>query len=60
MEENDPDLLVAICHVARQRCRQCNTEEGRGQLTIGEVLVSESCAETETLSCFQLPNIHTG
>ena len=60
MKENDPDLLVAICNAARQRCRQRDTEEGRGQLTIGKVLGSESFAKTETLSCLQLPHIHTG
>ena len=60
VEENDPDLLVAICHEARQQHRQRNAEEGRGQFTIGKVLGSESCAETETLSCLWMPYLRTG
>ena len=60
VEENDPDLLVAICHEACQQRCQCYTKEGRGQLAIGKILGSESRAETETLSCFWMPYLSTG
>ena len=37
MEEDDPDLLVAIRHETRKRRGQLNTKERRRKLTIGEI-----------------------
>ena len=60
VEENDPDLLVAICHEARQRHCQRYTKERRRKLAIGKILGSESRTETETLSRLRMPYLRTG
>ena len=60
MEENDPDLLVAVCHEARQRCSQCHADERREQLTIGKVFRSKSRSKTETFSFIWMSHLCAG
>ena len=60
MGENDPDLLMAICHAAHQRRSQRYSKEMRRKLAIGEILRSESCAKAVTLPCLRMPYLRTG
>ena len=60
MEEDDPDLLVVVCHETRQRHSQCHAEERREQLTIGKVFGSKSHPKTEAFSFIWMSHLRAG
>ena len=60
MEEDYPDLLVAVCHETRQQRSQCHAAERREQLTIGIVFGSRSRPQTETFSFIWMSRLRAG